>query len=193
VLFHDDKVDRVSDGVGMLSSYTLDELKSLKIFGSNTTGFYDRIITFREFLEKFSSYNINFAIELKGPDVESETLELVKEFKILHKTTFTSFNFDYIKEIKELDFNARVGYLTDDMSDEVLLRLRSIGAEEIAPKAELVTEELMKKWRSLGLGVRAWGVFDVALMKKMCAFEVDGMTVNFPDRLQQHLTKNSNF
>jgi len=193
VLFHDDKVDRVSDGVGMLSSYTLDELKSLKIFGSNTTGFYDRIITFREFLEKFSSYNINFAIELKGPDVESETLELVKEFKILHKTTFTSFNFDYIKEIKELDFNARVGYLTDDMSDEVLLRLRSIGAEEIAPKAELVTEELMKKWRSLGLGVRAWGVFDVALMKKMCAFEVDGMTVNFPDRLQQYLTKNSNF
>jgi len=79
------------------------------------------------------------------------------------------------------------------MSDEVLLRLRSIGAEEIAPKAELVTEELMKKWRSLGLGVRAWGVFDVALMKKMCAFEVDGMTVNFPDRLQQYLTKNSNF
>ncbi|MBQ2756719.1 MAG: hypothetical protein IJF27_08600, partial [Oscillospiraceae bacterium] len=60
--------------------------------------------------------------------------------------------------------------------------------EEIAPKAELVTAELMEKWRSCGLGVRAWGLSSVALMKKMCSLGVDGMTVNFPDRLTQYLS-----
>jgi len=45
----------------------------------------------------------------------------------------------------------------------------------------------MEKWRSAGLGVRAWGVSNISLMKKMCALEVDGMTVNFPDRLHQFL------
>jgi glycerophosphoryl diester phosphodiesterase len=46
---------------------------------------------------------------------------------------------------------------------------------------------MVKKLRSKGLGIRAWGVFNVALMKKMCALNVDGMTVNFPDRLYQYL------
>ena len=44
----------------------------------------------------------------------------------------------------------------------------------------------MKTWRKAGLGVRAWGVQNVALMKKMCQLGVDGMTVNFPDRLFQY-------
>lgn len=187
VLFHDDTLDRVSNKQGKLSDYTRDELKDIKIYGSCTTGFYDRIVTLREFLERFSQYDINFAIELKGADVEKETLEMVKEFGIMKKTTFTSFCYEYIKKIKELDSSARVGWLTSSVDDEAIKCLLEIGGEEIAPKAELVTEELIKKWKKAGLGVRAWGVFDITLMKKMCALGVDGMTVNFPDRLHESL------
>ena len=187
VLFHDDTLDRVSNKQGKLSDYTWDELKNVKIYGSCTTGFYDRIVTLREFLVNFSVYDINFAIELKGADVEKETLEMVKEFGIMDRTTFTSFYFEYIEKIKELDKTARVGWLTSSINDEVIKSLLEIGGEEIAPKAEFVTEELMEKWRKAGLGVRAWGVINIALMKKMCALGVDGMTVNFPDRLQEYL------
>ena len=187
VLFHDDTLDRVSNKQGKLSDYAWDELKNVEIHGSCTTGFYDRIVTLKEFLEKFSQYDINFAIELKGADVEEETLKMVKEFGIMKKTTFTSFHYEYIKRIKELDSFARVGWLTSSVDDEAIKCLLESGGEEIAPKAEFVTEELMKKWRRAGLGVRAWGVFNVALMKKMCGLCVDGMTVNFPDRLQEYL------
>lgn len=187
VLFHDDTLDRVSDRQGKLCDYTWDDLKDIKIYGSCTTGFYDRIVTFREFLEKFSQYDINFAIELKGADVEKETLKLVKAFGIMNKTTFTSFHYEYIKRIKELDPSARIGWLTSSVDDEAIKRLLEIGGEEIAPKAELITEEFMEKWRKANLGVRAWGVSNIALMKKMCALGVDGMTVNFPDRLYEYL------
>ena len=188
VLFHDDTLDRVSDSSGKLCEFTLQELRQVKIYGNSTTGFYDRIVTLREFLEKFSGYDIDFAIELKGADVEEETLEMVKEFGIMNKTTFTSFQYDYIKKIKELDRTARVGWLTSSTDDEIITRILEIGGEEIAPKAELITEELVEKWRKAGLGVRAWGVFGVALMKKMCQLKVDGMTVNFPDRLYEFLS-----
>ena len=188
VLFHDDTLDRVSDSSGKLCEFTLQELRQVKIYGNSTTGFYDRIVTLREFLEKFSGYDIDFAIELKGADVEEETLEMVKEFGIMNKTTFTSFQYDYIKKIKELDRTARVGWLTSSTDDEIITRILEIGGEEIAPKAELITEELVEKWRKAGLGVRAWGVFSVALMKKMCQLKVDGMTVNFPDRLYEFLS-----
>ncbi len=187
VLFHDDTLDRVSDGFGKLSDYTLEELRKLKIYGNNTTGFYDRIVTLREFLDKFSRYSIQFAIELKGEGVEEDTLNMIKEFNILSKTTFTSFNFDYINNIKKLNFKARVGWLVEEATDENMKRLLDIGGEEIAPKAVCITDELMRKAAAVKLGVRAWGVSNVSIMKKLCMLNVDGMTVNFPDRLFQFL------
>ena len=187
VLFHDDTIDRVTDGKGRLSDYTLDELKKLKVYGNSTTSFYDRIVTLKEFLEKFAFYDIQLAIELKGAGVEEETLSMVKEFGAFEKTTFTSFNFDYIKKIKELDKNARIGWLTQNSEEKEIRELLNISGEEMAPQAEYITDDMVKKLRSKGLGIRAWGVFNVALMKKMCALNVDGMTVNFPDRLYQYL------
>ncbi|MBE7001179.1 MAG: hypothetical protein E7421_00540 [Ruminococcaceae bacterium] len=187
VLFHDETLDRVSNKQGNLCDYTWDELKDVKIYGNCTTGFYDRIVTLKEFLEKFSQYDINFAVELKGADVEKETLEMVKAFGLMNKTTFTSFRFPYIARIKELDKTARIGWLVSSVNNEVIDQLLQVGGEEIAPKAELLSDELMKKCRNAGLGVRAWGVSNVTLMKKMCALGVDGMTVNFPDRLHEYL------
>lgn len=187
VLFHDETLDRVSNKQGKLCDYTWDELKDVKIYGNCTTGFYDRIVTLKEFLEKFSPYDIHFAIELKGADVEKETLEMVKEFGMMEKVTFTSFRYEYLRKIKDLDSSARIGWLTLAIDDGIMKSLLEIGGEELAPKAEVLTEELMEKLRKAGLGVRAWGVSNVALMKKMCHLKVDGMTVNFPDRLQEYL------
>ena len=187
VLFHDDTVDRVTDGKGSLSGYTFDELRKLKVCGNSTTSFYDRIVTLKEFLEKFAFYDIQFAIELKGVGVEEETLSMVKEFGIFEKTTFTSFNFDYIKKIKELDKNARIGWLTKNPGEKEIQELLNISGEEMAPQAEYITEDMVSVLRSKGLGIRAWGVFNVSLMKRMCMLNVDGMTVNFPDRLYQYL------
>ena len=91
VLFHDNTLDRVSNGKGKLSDYSLEELRKLKIYGNNTIGFYDKIITLREFLNRFSQYDIQFAIELKGEDVEEETLNMVNEFDILKKNDIYKF------------------------------------------------------------------------------------------------------
>ena len=186
VLFHDNTVDRVTDGTGAVADITLEELKKLRVYGNSTTGFYDRIITLREFLDAFAQYDIQFAIELKGADVEKETLDIVKEYGILNRVTFTSFQFDYIRRIKELDPTARVGWLVTQVGETEIAALQSIGAEEMAPKAENITQDLVDMLRGKCMGVRAWGVSSVALMKKMCHLQVDGMTVNFPDRLRQY-------
>ena len=190
VLFHDDELDRVSDHTGKLCDYTWEELQKVKIFGNCKNGFYDRIPTLREFLEKFSPYDIQFAIELKGPDVEKESLEMAKEFGILGNTTFTSFELSYIQKIKEMDPSARVGYLAEGLSDELTDKLLSFGCEEMAPEAETITPQWMEKWRSAGLGVRAWGVYNTDLMEQMCRIGVDGMTVNFPDKLCAYMKEN---
>lgn len=189
VLFHDTTLDRVTNGNGAVSDYTLAELRELKVTGNATTGFFDRIVTFREFLEVFSAYNIHFAIELKVPGVEEDTVALAKEFGIMDRTTFTSFEFECIRKTKEVCPEARVGWLIAKPTEENLEALKAIGGEELAPVATEITEERIADWRSQGFGVRAWGVTRVELMKEMCRLGVDGMTVNFPDRLFQYLTR----
>ena len=48
---------------------------------------------------------------------------------------------------------------------------------------------MVRAVRERGMGLRAWGVSSEALMRRMCALRVDGMTVNFPDRLTQYLAE----
>ncbi len=188
VLFHDQTLDRVTDHTGKVSDYTWEELQRVKVYGNCTTGFYDRMISFREFLEKFASREIQFAIELKGENVERETLELSREFGIMERTTFTSFNYEYLATAKRICPNARVGWIVSEVTDEVIEKLHAIGAEEIVPKANPLTDEQVKTCREAGLGVRGCCVHTLALMRKMCEMGVDGMTVNFPDRLCEYLT-----
>ena len=182
VLFHDDRLDWVTDTSGTVSDYTWEELQRVKVFGNSTTGFYGRIPTLEAFLQAFSLYDISFAIELKEENLEAGVLELAKRYQICHKMTVTSFQFDYLKKVKALDKTVRTGWLIGNPTDEDIHKLLAIDGEEMAPKAENVTPELMEKLRKAGLGVRAWGVVNKDLMKKMCKVGVDGMTVNFPDR-----------
>ena len=188
VLFHDETLTRVTGVDGKLSDYTYNELLSFDVKKNDLT---DKIITFEDFLAHFAHKDLTFAIELKGEDVEKATLAMIKKFGVFDRTTFTSFKFDYIKKIKELDPSARVGFLTQNTCEEHIEQLISIGGEEIAPKANEITEENIALYRSKNLGVRAWGVQSVELMKKMCALRVDGMTVNFPDRLFGYLNSNT--
>ena len=187
VLFHDNTLDRVTDSTGKVQDYTLAELKKVKVFGNSPRGFYDRIPTFREFLEAFSEYDIQFAIELKAADVEQDVVNMIHEFGIENKTTVTSFQFEFIKKVKEIDPGMRIGYLVSGDGCDHIEELKAIGGEEMAPKAADMTEESVAVLRNAGLGVRAWGLANQELMRKMCRLKVDGMTVNFPDKLYERL------
>lgn len=188
ILFHDDMLERVTNSTGFISDYTFNELKRIKVYGESVSDFYDRIVSLEEFLQRFSGYDINFAIELKSANIEADTVALIKKFGIEDRTTVTSFEYDYIKNVKLYDDTIRIGWLVNSDGVAEIDKLKEIGGEEMAPKAEMLTNESIKKIRDAGIGVRAWGVFNTAIMKKIASLEIDGMTVNFPDRLNRYLT-----
>lgn len=189
VLFHDNTLNRVTNFTGSIGDYSYAELQQAKVYGNSVTNFYDRIPTLEAFLDRFSQYDIHFAIELKSAGVEEKVVELIKRYDIVDRTTITSFQFDYIKKVKEIDHNMRIGWLVAGDGCDHMEQLLEIGGEEMAPQAIHMTEESVQHLRAAGLGVRAWGVATADLMKKMCRLKVDGMTVNFPDRLSVYLDK----
>ena len=89
----------------------------------------------------------------------------------------------YISDYKAAYPEASLGYLTADFDDEAVAKMKEIGIGQLCPAGMNVTREKVKAWHDVGFNVRAWGIKDVELMKHAHDCGVDGMTVNFPDRL----------
>lgn len=104
VVFHDDTVDRTSDGTGFVKDYTLDELKQLN-FGYNfedLDGNYPykeekaEIVSLRELLEVFPNLYINIDIKdhpdtYEGSLMPSKLWRLIEEFEAQNRIVITSF------------------------------------------------------------------------------------------------------
>lgn len=183
VLFHDDTITRVTGQEGVIKDYTFSELQE---FNVSKNGFSDKIPSLEDFLKHFGHFPLTFAIELKS-DVAKETAEMLRRYDMQEKAVVTSFNYNYIKEFKEVAPEFRIGWLIKEINDKVITDLKVIGGEEICPKAEHLTKENVNRFHEIGLNVRAWGVFNEEIMKNAVESGADGMTVNFPDKLTEYI------
>lgn len=183
VLFHDKTLERVTGDPRLVEECTLAELMELDV---KKDGYTDKIAVLEDFLQKFAFRDITFAIELKGEGVEKDTADLLRKYGLEKKAVITSFKLDYIKNFIAYAPEFEFGLLTKEVTPEIETELLSLGATEICPRATLMTAEDVARWHSMGLRVRGWGVKDEEVMKYACECGVDGMTCNFPDRLEEY-------
>ena len=184
VLFHDDTLKRVTNEEGSIGDYTLAELKNFWVYNKEIK---DKIITLEEFLVRFGVMDLTLAIELKGDNTAKITTELVEKYNLKDKVVLTSFKYKEILDAKKFAPHIKAGYLANKVDDELLEKMKEDKIEELCPEAKIITPTLCKKWHDLGFNVRAWGVSNTDYMKSAYISGVDGMTVNFPDKLQKLL------
>lgn len=94
VAMHDDKVDRTTNGKGLVSSYTLDELKELdagswfnKKYPKEAIGSYAgaKVPTLEEIFQRFGN-RVNYYIETKAQDnsgMEEKLLHLLEKYNLI--------------------------------------------------------------------------------------------------------------
>ncbi len=184
VLFHDATLERVTGQPGCVSDYTVAELRGFYV---QKNGLRDRIVTLEAFLEAFSFMDLRFAIELKQADLEKDVVDLLNEYDMLEKTCVTSFQLGYLKNVLQYDPRYRVGLLTESTEDGLIAELSALGVAQVCPKASDVTPKLVSRLHAGGFQVRAWGVTDEREMRRVYDGGADGMTVNFPDRLEAYI------
>ena len=189
VLFHDDTLERVTGVSGCVEDYTFCQLQCIYV---KKNALYDRIPSFEDFLQHFAFRKLTFAIELKQSDVVKETADLIRRYGIEKKTVVTSFKYEELLKMRRYAPELETGYLTADVTDTVLQDMKEQGITELCPKADSITPACVDYWHSLGFRVRAWGVADENLMKNAYDSGVDGMTVNFPDKLAAYMKEKSN-
>lgn len=193
VIFHDNKIDKKSNGTGKISDYTYKELLEFD-FGSWFSNEFEneKIVLFEDFMKEVSDKNLILAIELKEEGIEKETLEIINEYYDKDNIFITSFIYNALSNVRKLDKNIKIGWLIkEEINQKNILEFIKISGNQICPPANLVSDDGIKLARKNNLSVRLWGVSNEEIMNKVFNLDIDGMTVNFPDKLKQLMTENN--
>jgi glycerophosphoryl diester phosphodiesterase len=186
VLLHDATVDRTTDGSGAVAELTWEELSRLdagaRFAGGSHAFGPQRIPRLDAFLDRYGG-RTTFRLEIKAGGVEGEALRQVRARRLVDTVVFTSFQPAAIKAVRLAAPEVQTAYLSGakTFDDATLEIARAVGANEVAPRAELVTPESLARANAAGLRVWAWGVRSREILAGAVAAGVGGCTLDFPD------------
>ncbi|CAG7622301.1 Glycerophosphodiester phosphodiesterase [Paenibacillus solanacearum] len=192
LLLHDEKLDRTTNGTGKASEYTWAELRGLDA-GSWFSPRYEgeRLVELEQFLHGFGAKSLHFALEFKERGIEKQTLEMIRAYDVKERVTLTSFIYEELVAARAIDADIRIGYLVKTFDEQAIEQVKAIDGTQICPRCSQLTPENVLLAKSRGLEVRAWGVADEEWMHHALRCGVDGMTINFPDKLAASLGKSA--
>lgn len=195
VLFHDDTLQRIAGRSERICDLTYAEVCQIDAGVHKGAAFAgERIPTFEEFLHHFGSKGLHLAIEIKQAGIEEDLIALLRKYRCDNEmTVVTSFQWEPLLTVRRLAPDLKTGYLCKHTDDTLLESMLAAGIWQYCPKAADLEEAWLQKFRAAGFSIRAWGVKDEALMHKALDMHVDGMTVNFPDKLQSALQRSALF
>lgn len=164
VVFHDEKVDRTTDGTGEVCDFTLEELRKLKIAipTSEAKHGFTQIPTIEEVFELVKPYclkeGVLINIELKNSKVryegmEDKILEAVSRWGLKDYIVYSSFNPESICLLKEKDPSVKTGILAAPVS-ECLSFAGNHPVDALHPNIKNMDVENLKD--KTNLPVRAW-------------------------------------
>ena len=95
ILFHDDKLDRLTGVKGYVREKTFDYISKLRVKN-------ERILTFKEFLELVKKYqNVHFFVEIKEPDTVNSVIDEIESVGLRDRITLISFYHNALKIAKD--------------------------------------------------------------------------------------------
>ena len=190
VVIHDETVDRTTDGQGAVKEMTLAEIKRLDagVRFSATAPHGEPIPTLDEVFA-LTAAQCALNIELKSGEVEKEVVALMRKWKALETSMISSFDWDRLARMRELEVAVRIGVLAEKNVPRMLDAAARLSAYAINPRFDLVTRELCDMAHARGLKVLVWTVDAPELMRLLIGCGVDGIMTNYPARLREVLSE----
>lgn len=153
-----------------------------------------RLLTLQELLVTFGD-SFTYHVELKGqaavPQLAAATQQIIAEQGLQARCMITSFAYESLVAMRNIDPTLRLGWLVQGIDETVLTKAKTLGLFQLCPKADKVTQRSVEQARTVVPEVRAWGLNsdsvghqakDVqALIHNLLAAGCDGMTINWPD------------
>ena len=185
VLFHDSVMTRITGTAARICDLTYDELTAYDVGSYKGEQFRgERVPSLEEFLHHFARKGLQLALEIKQRNIEDSIAPLIRKYCVPEEVVVTSFQWDSLLAFHGKMPEIRTGWLSRNESEELVAAMKSAGIWQYCPNASTWTDGWHQRFREAGFSIRPWGVKDESLMARMLEMGVDGMTVNFPDKLE---------
>ena len=117
--------------------------------------------------------------------------DLVRAYGLTDDVTITSFWRPWLDEVRAYAPELPTGWLVPlgptEWDDSIIEQAAALGFNQVCPRANITTPELVRTLHERGFVVRCHGVFSEDLMRHAVDCGADGMTINFPDKLTDYL------
>lgn len=186
VVIHDESIDRVSDGTGLVRDYTLEELRKFSFHNHMEVYQGVNISTLQEVLQLVKASTMEVNIELKTgifwyEGIENKTMDIVKNMGMQERVIYSSFNHYSIQKVRELDKEAQTAYLYSDVILDVENYAKRTGVLGIHPALyHMGMSDFRKRYKDSGLKVRVWTVNEARYIRMLLKEGIEAIITNYP-------------
>jgi glycerophosphoryl diester phosphodiesterase len=175
VVIHDADVKRTTNGKGLVSELTLEQIKSF----STEEG--EKLPTLQEALD-FLDKKVKVLIELKEVGVEEAVLSAVRERGLEKNVVIVSFLEDALQKVRELDKSVETGLIYAKHSNPVKAALK-LKANYLLALYRFTHSANVKKAHENGLKIIVWTINTPEEVEEYAEKGVDGIASDKPDIL----------
>ncbi len=176
IVIHDPLVDRTTNGTGLISQMTWEELRSLD------TGDGERMPSLEDALAAANG-QVGVMLEAKAPGVGLAMRRAVQETRFDGPVVYASFLHAEILAIREVDPRARTMALLEGVPVAGATFAGDAGATLVGLAIDFATADFVALLHDAGLEVWVYTVNDPRLIERAIELGVEGIISDFPERV----------
>ena len=181
VVIHDESVDRTTDKVGLVKSFTLEDLKKLKLDKNQ------QIPTLQEVLDLVNK-KVMVNIEIKDIDAVNEVCKLIEHYVdnkgwSYNQFLVSSFSHNLLLVTKRNNNKILTASLIENVHSNYFNLVDILKPYSINISYKNVTKELIMEAHKRKMKVFVWTVNDSKDVEQMKQLGVDGIFSDYPDRI----------
>lgn len=181
IVMHDETIDKMTNGKGDINTYTLAELKSFLIADEFQIPTLNEVF---DLVDKKCFINV----ELKNADTSKQVVSLIEKYIVEEGWDYShfivsSFDWNALQEVHNLNSDIPIGVLTEEDLDTALAFAESIQAKAIHSDFHLLNADNVRKMQEKGFWVLPWTVNVEEDIQKVKSYNVNGIISDFPDKI----------
>ena len=182
VVFHDKKLDRLTNSSGYIEDLSYDSINKIKVMGKY------RIPQLIEVIDILPN-EIFLNIELKGEETAKKVNEIVTEFinrteSKLDRFIISSFNWKELEKFRLFNSKIPIAVLTDTTPLNAISVAKKLNAVAINPNYKLLNKNTVNEIKKEGLKIFPYTVNSLNDIDKMKTLGVDGIITDYPERVK---------
>ncbi len=182
VVFHDERVERLTNGGGSIEEFNIFDLRQLVLDGNHQIPMLQEVL---RLIDKKTKLNI----ELKGANTSDRVNFIIERYVInqgwtLDQFVISSFNWEELRSFRNINQEIDLAVLTEGNPLEAIPIAEELNAVAINPNYRQLNEDIVEAIHKAGFKVYTWTVNEPQDIEKMKKIGVDGIFSDYPERVK---------